>query len=238
MRSRRWLGLRPVATQAEVEQVRRALNALAAAAEADWQSVWDSLRSSDRVMVNRALSNGWSWVLERYGNMSATLAADFFDVQAAELNLARPRTVMAAAVNERQATARLGWALSTPDQSGNLSVLLDELVKQPYRDTLANSASASGAGFARVPSGSETCAFCLMLASRGAVYRSAKTAGDGHRYHGKCDCVPTLVRDERDYPKGYDPGALSDVYSMARREAGSGDPGKILAELRRQQCIN
>lgn len=35
-----------------------------------------------------------------------------------------------------------------------------------------------GAAFARVPTGTETCAFCLMLASRGAVYHTRKTAGE------------------------------------------------------------
>lgn len=35
-----------------------------------------------------------------------------------------------------------------------------------------------GAMFARVPTGFETCAFCLMLASCGAVYHSRKTAGE------------------------------------------------------------
>ena len=35
-----------------------------------------------------------------------------------------------------------------------------------------------GAAFARVPAGTETFTFCLMLASRGAVYHSRKTAGE------------------------------------------------------------
>lgn len=33
-----------------------------------------------------------------------------------------------------------------------------------------------GAMFARVPTGTETCTFCLVLASRGAVYHTRKTA--------------------------------------------------------------
>lgn len=35
-----------------------------------------------------------------------------------------------------------------------------------------------GARFARIPTGFETCTFCLMLASRGAVYHSRKMAGE------------------------------------------------------------
>lgn len=42
--------------------------------------------------------------------------------------------------------------------------------------------------YARVPSGSETCAFRIMLASRGFEYRSEETAGKGGHYHPHCDC--------------------------------------------------
>lgn len=45
-----------------------------------------------------------------------------------------------------------------------------------------------GARFARVPTGTETCTFCLMLASRGAVYHTRKTAGEFRRFHRGCDC--------------------------------------------------
>ena len=39
--------------------------------------------------------------------------------------------------------------------------------------------------FARVPSGAETCSFCIMLASRGAVYGTAEAASHSHP---GCDC--------------------------------------------------
>lgn len=45
-----------------------------------------------------------------------------------------------------------------------------------------------GARFARVPTGTETCTFCLTLASRGAVYHTRKTAGEFRRFHRGCDC--------------------------------------------------
>lgn len=45
-----------------------------------------------------------------------------------------------------------------------------------------------GVRFARVPTGAETCTFCLMLASRGAVYHTRKTAGEFSRFHRGCDC--------------------------------------------------
>ena len=54
-----------------------------------------------------------------------------------------------------------------------------------------------GARFARVPAGTETCTFCLMLASRGAVYHTRKTAGEFKHFHRNCDCkvVPSFEGD-------------------------------------------
>lgn len=223
-----------MATQAELEQVRRALNRLSHSAGAEMQAIWDEMKTSDRMVVSRALVEGWQWVLERYGNMASTLGADFFEVEARGLNLT-PRVQLAPPLNGPRANARLGWAMSTDDQHGNLMVLLDELVKQPYRSTFQDSALKSGAGWARVPTGAETCAFCLMLSSRGGVYRSqqvASTGFSGKKYHGHCDCQPVLVRNAQDYPKGYHPDGLLDQYLTARKDAGSGVPTAILAAMR------
>lgn len=41
-----------------------------------------------------------------------------------------------------------------------------------------------------------TCTFCLMLASRGAVYLTAASAGQGRRYHHMCDCYVEMVVDQ------------------------------------------
>lgn len=61
----------------------------------------------------------------------------------------------------------------------------------------AGSGVPARAGYARVLSGRESCAFCAMLASRGAVYSddTVVTRKDGRRYHDGCDCVPVLVVD-------------------------------------------
>ena len=42
--------------------------------------------------------------------------------------------------------------------------------------------------WARIPTGAETCPFCIMLASRGFVYHSAEKAGSKGHYHPNCDC--------------------------------------------------
>lgn len=56
--------------------------------------------------------------------------------------------------------------------------------------------------FARVPSGVDTCKFCAMLASRGAVYSSEETAGKEIHENCHCTCVPSWGGSEIE---GYDP---------------------------------
>ena len=72
-----------------------------------------------------------------------------------------------------------------------------------------------GAMFARVPTGFETCTFCLMLASRGAVYHSRKTAGEWRHFHRGCDCkvVPSFEGDpDAELVHGVKPRELRERY--------------------------
>lgn len=75
-------------------------------------------------------------------------------------------------------------------------------------------------GWARVATGLETCAWCLMLVSRGPVYRSAETAGSAYdsettlrlfqdneevddmlnEWHIGCDCKVVPVFDKQEWP--------------------------------------
>lgn len=63
----------------------------------------------------------------------------------------------------------------------------------------------SARGYARVASG-RCCAFCAMLASRGAVYlsrQSALTTKAGRAYHDNCACsVEPIFRPDADWPTG------------------------------------
>lgn len=52
-----------------------------------------------------------------------------------------------------------------------------------------------GRRWARVATGAETCGWCLMLCSRGAVYASSKSAGELHQWHTGCDCKVVPVFD-------------------------------------------
>lgn len=226
-----------MASAAEVERVRRVLNQLSAEAWSDFLRAFGDLPKWDQQLARRALEGAWPELIDTYGSMAASFGADVFEEWADGLGVRRPVLEMAAGVDEARAVARAGWALTTPDVLGNMRGLVDELTKQPFRSTLQDSAlRTDGVGWARVPSGATTCAWCLILASRGGVYTSkemAQLGRKGKKYHGSCDCQPVLVRGPEDYPEGYDPGALYDAYSSARENAGSTDGRAVAAELRR-----
>lgn len=77
-----------------------------------------------------------------------------------------------------------------------------------------------GARFARVPTGFETCTFCLMLASRGAVYHTRKSAGEFKHFHRRCDCkiVPGFGDDpDAELVEGVRPKELYERYRAIRQ---------------------
>lgn len=99
------------------------------------------------------------------------------------------------------------------------SLAADEVKRLANRTTTDNCVR-DGKRYARVPTGAETCGFCIMLASRGFVYHSRETAGEFDHYHRSCDCKVIGDLDELTEVEGYDPDALYDLYSEARSRLG------------------
>lgn len=108
-----------------------------------------------------------------------------------------------------QARASTGWALWNAEQRTydagwqHLPALIGSLgraVRGGSRDAIFRSTRRAKTRWARVP-GMKACWFCLMLASRGAVYETRETAlidsSSGDRFHDHCDCL--VVESYTDY---------------------------------------
>ncbi len=93
----------------------------------------------------------------------------------------------------------------------------------------------SGPRWARIPSGFHTCAFCAMLASRGFVYVSEKTAGgQGNTYHAHCSCRIEPSWDAADKPDDYHPEEYKRIYDAARSSLGDNPSlSETLAAMRK-----
>lgn len=212
-----------MATRSQVLQQQRATSAIVDAARRDLRAFWRSLNLADPIEARDALMDFMPALVREYGNAAGVAAADFYDELRADVATKRRFTAIIAEADDEAVTAatrRLAGSLFDGDTDGmlaGLEAVADKHVKQVGRDTIQRSAAADPAnpGWARVPTGATTCAWCLKLASRGFVYESKESAvsrSDGGRYHHACDCTPVPDFTESPALEGYDPDALYEQY--------------------------
>lgn len=125
-------------------------------------------------------------VVDVFGLAAGDLAAAYYDEARAAAGV--PRGYLAVPAQPApldQVSTSIRWAVAPlfatpPDLSAALDRLVsssERLALQPGRDTIVHNAIADRikVGWARTPEPG-ACGFCLMLASRGAVYASKSTA--------------------------------------------------------------
>lgn len=217
-------------TAASVGAYRTAGDQVVALALRDLVAFWQTLPLDNPQAARDALLAFTPTLTDRYGKVSATLAAQWYDQERALAEVERRfRAKPSPPVDPAKpigTTRRLAGYLWTDDPAALLPGLVDKLteyVMQPGRDTIADNTyrDPAKARWARVPSGPTTCSWCLMLASRGAVYGNAAKAGQSSKYHGHCDCIATPSWSASDLPAGYDPDALAKAW----RNAEASDTG-------------
>jgi hypothetical protein len=200
--------------------------------------------------VRRALEEFMPLLVRHYGEMAAVVAADFYDELRAQSSAGgRFAAVMADYAGDAGLLASARWAIGSllganPDPVaalGSLSIVADKHILGQGRRTVAGSAARdpAGARWARIPHG-DTCAFCVLLASRGAEYHSEESAGKAgvNEYHGDCDCTPTPFWDGDPYPDHYDPDAYFQMYADGKNQAKSGSTRAVLAGMRQVDGID
>lgn len=148
-------------------------------------------------------------LIQAWGDVSATVSTDWY----AGVRIGQPGTYTPTAAPSapfEQTEGMVRWAVSPIWESLDWDAALRDLmsgsgrlVRQPSRDSIEQSSwddPASGA-WVRVPRAT-ACPFCLMLASRGAVYRSAESAGATRGFHDHCRCSVSPVFDvDADVPE-------------------------------------
>lgn len=164
--------------------------------------------------------------------MCATLGAEFYDA-VREYATGQRLGAVASSGRKPEATERAVRGIVQRGVDGDVDGMQADLLsrvdyeaKRGIGDTMyANGErDPKRPRFARVPTGAETCAFCMMLASRGFVYRSRKSAGaDGGHYHAHCNCriVPEFGAESG--VEGYDPDEWYQRWLDSKKPAGGQD---------------
>lgn len=211
-----------------LERFRLANTILSQMVRAELEAFFRSLNLTNPEAARNALLEFMPILTSQYGSVAASLAAEWYEEQRGASGASgRFQALSAASVPAVAVEAKVKYLaghLWSPEPGGMLGGLLvaaDKYVKQPGRDTVAYNAKREGVRWARVPTGSKTCSFCLVLASRDAVYlskESAKYDSSGEKYHGKCDCQPMRIGKASDYPEDYLPDNYFEMYSKAAND--------------------
>ena len=129
-------------------------------------------------------------IVTEYGAAGAALAAEWYDEQRAEAGVARAFTAVPAEASDRGTQSLIGWALTTAADDAGLQALIlggvQRRIADHVRGTVTGSAVAdpSARGWRRVGDG-DSCLFCSLLLSRGAVYSEATA---DFKSHDNCGC--------------------------------------------------
>ena len=203
--------------RAYVENFTKAINTVSERSRLELQAALEAIDYDRDVATVRAEVVD---VMQAYcggaSDLTAQLAAEFYD-GLREYELGARMGAYAASGREAAATEGAVRAFAEKLVDGNVEAFIDLcLSRLDYEAKVAAARCVIANGrrdpakprFARVPTGAETCDFCLMLASRGFVYASESTAS---HTHSGCDCrvVPSWKALEVD---GYDPSALYDQW--------------------------
>ena len=180
--------------RAYVDDFTRAINRISERARAGLADVLASIDMAQPVedVRNQVIAAMQVWC-GGATDLTAQLAAEFYD-GLREYELGQRMGAVASSGRKPAATDGAVRAFAEklvegkPDEFVTLCLeRLDYEVKVAANNTVLNNGRRDSRRprYARVPDGSDTCDFCLMLASRGFVYRDAVAASHAH---ANCDC--------------------------------------------------
>lgn len=209
-------------------------------AERDLQRFLSKVDMTTPELVRDALLHVMPGLVDKYGNVAATAAAEWYEATRAASIGGSFSTVLGSGASADKVAEDTRWAVDglfigdLADAKSRLARVLGIGIKQAARNTISwnSERDYKKPRFARVPFGVKTCAWCSMLASRGFVYRSAESAGSVARsFHGDCDCQIVASWKPGDQGiTGYDPDLLYSRYKSARDKLRSEYPDAKLTD--------
>lgn len=209
----------------DVQQLARTQNRAGDVAERRLRALWKRLHLDDLGPLLGALFQLYPRLVEESAEVASAAALEWYERQREAEGVAKAYSPVmpSSLVDQNDAEKIVGAVLRDlregTDRAKALARLTNgarKLISDSGRATVQHAAEADPKSprYARVPTGSETCAWCMLWASRGFVYRSEETARFT-RSHFKCDCqiVPSWSKKPR--IKGYDVSKYEDMYRKA-----------------------
>ena len=150
----------------------------------------------------------------KYGEGAAAAAAEMYDAIALASKAKVPPAEPARTATYGEVAKAVNGTLKQNPEIVPSAV--SRLVKTAGVDTTINNAIRDRAYYAWIPRG-DTCAFCIMLASRGWQPASpSELEGDHAKHiHANCDCTYAVRFGSNLMVEGYDPSEYLDMYQGA-----------------------
>ena len=213
----------------EVANFQRLVITLSGQAAIAVTNLWNQYQLADPETRWSALQEAFPIVVDPFLSASAVLSTEWYR----SLNPESTFPVEVAPISPPAAlSANATWALTQLNPLQSLVGSVDRQVFSASRETLVSNAEREGVRFARYAS-ANACAWCRVLATREAVYRSAANAVKGH---DNCHCMAVPVRDGDTYtPPAYTAQWLEE-YNTARAEVG-GNLNDIVNKMRSTQNV-
>jgi hypothetical protein len=219
-----------VATRTDVRRLADAERQIGRLAARDVRRLWSTLTVADALEVREALEELLPGMVAVYGDLSATVAADWYDeVRAAAGVRGRFRAEPAGSFDPEAVRANARWAIGPlfaqePDWDGALERLTPEvgrMVAQSGRNTITKSTvrDRQAVGWRRVTNSAKPCKFCVALAARGAVYKQ-ETVNFATHTNCSCSVAPSWDKSAPEVPvQAYEASADTSSMSDAQRDA-------------------
>lgn len=176
-----------MATQSEIEAYQQVIDGLSTVAFAQIKALLQSLDNPNPIAFRDALLATYPELMRPFIGSASDVAAQWYKTLRTNAGISSSFRVVPAQASVDQLEAGLRYSLSPlfqPEKfigSDVLSMLAgfsQKMIANSGRDTISETAFADPVrtGWARVPRAG-CCAFCGLLASRGAVYLSSASAG-------------------------------------------------------------
>lgn len=211
--------------------------------EIDRAAAREMLKKIESGQFDRLIIERNAYILAKnYGEVSAALAAEIYDLMASTA----PHAVAAALPAEPATVREVVEAIDSVYDYKNPTLVSEQvgrLVKRAGQDTIMQNAERDGAEFAWMNIG-DSCAFCITLASRGWQRVTKRTLRKGHaeHIHANCDCsyvvrfsddyLPDLGSEAEEMYYGADGVKYTDKINSIRRQLYAENRDEINAQKR------
>lgn len=197
-----------------------------------------AFRSNQIMQIEKASAaykRAYAALVQEYGSAAVALNVNYYEDMRAAAGLGRARVTVPPPISREAVDQALAEVLAPGVGTTQFRAegTAQKLVADTGKNALISAIMADDKvqRWARVASPAG-CAFCRMIATRGAVYKSDATAG--FEAHNKCNCTVEPVYN----PKSYEPTASTRadqaLYAESTRGVrGTDQPNALLNAFRR-----